>query len=217
MTGDCWNRIGVRGDRSCPELVQYVHCRNCPVHAEAATRLLDGESPPGYIAEWTGYVAEPSRPSDPDRRSVLIFRVGAEWLALPSPVVKEVADRRTVHSLPHRRRGALLGLVSIRGELLVCMSLARVLGLEVGAPVPQATGHVAHERMLVLRRDDVRVVCAVDEVHGIHTFRAKKLQDVPATVAKGTTNAKAVLMWRERSVGILDDQLLFQTFHRSLA
>jgi chemotaxis-related protein WspD len=214
---DCWNRIGVRGDRSCPELVQYVHCRNCPVHAEAATRLLDGESPPGYIAEWTQYVAEPSRPSDPDRRSVLIFRVGAEWLALPSPVVKEVADRRTIHSLPHRRRGAVLGLVSIRGELLVCVSLARVLGLEAAGPAPQTAGHIAHERMLVLRRDDVRVVCAVDEVHGIHTFRAKKLQEVPVTVAKGTTNARAILMWRDRSVGILDDQLLFQTFHRSLA
>ena len=28
---DCWNRIGVRGDASCPKLDDYVHCRNCPV------------------------------------------------------------------------------------------------------------------------------------------------------------------------------------------
>ena len=36
----CWNRIGVRGDRSCPELVQYTHCNNCPVFAaEAVSRL----------------------------------------------------------------------------------------------------------------------------------------------------------------------------------
>ena len=33
---DCWNRIGISGDRSCPELVQHVLCRNCPVF-EAGT------------------------------------------------------------------------------------------------------------------------------------------------------------------------------------
>jgi len=35
----CWRRIGVSGDRSCPELAQHVHCRNCPVYAGAAQRL----------------------------------------------------------------------------------------------------------------------------------------------------------------------------------
>ncbi len=34
---DCWNRIGVRGDRSCPKLAEHIHCRNCPVHAAAAS------------------------------------------------------------------------------------------------------------------------------------------------------------------------------------
>ena len=38
---DCWNRIGIRGDQSCPKLPEYVHCRNCPVYASAARRLLD--------------------------------------------------------------------------------------------------------------------------------------------------------------------------------
>ena len=32
----CWRRIGVAGDRTCPELAQHVHCRNCPVYAGAA-------------------------------------------------------------------------------------------------------------------------------------------------------------------------------------
>src|SRR4029077_5730556 len=30
VVDDCWNRIGVRGDASCPELKHHVHCRNCP-------------------------------------------------------------------------------------------------------------------------------------------------------------------------------------------
>ena len=30
---DCWNRIGVHGDKSCPLLDEHVHCRNCAVYA----------------------------------------------------------------------------------------------------------------------------------------------------------------------------------------
>ncbi|WYX25703.1 hypothetical protein WJ969_08370 [Achromobacter xylosoxidans] len=38
---DCWNRIGIRGDKRCERLAGYVHCRNCPVYADAAKRILD--------------------------------------------------------------------------------------------------------------------------------------------------------------------------------
>ncbi len=43
--GDCWNRIGVNGDRSCPELTSFVHCRNCPVFAAAARSFFDRPAP----------------------------------------------------------------------------------------------------------------------------------------------------------------------------
>ena len=37
----CWSVIGVLGgDRSCPELVERTHCRECPVIVVAAHRLL---------------------------------------------------------------------------------------------------------------------------------------------------------------------------------
>ena len=38
---DCWNRIGIHGDKSCPLLIDHIHCRNCAVYSAAATRLLD--------------------------------------------------------------------------------------------------------------------------------------------------------------------------------
>ena len=40
--GDCWNTIGVSGDRSCPELNTHIHCRSCPVFAAAARASLTG-------------------------------------------------------------------------------------------------------------------------------------------------------------------------------
>jgi chemotaxis-related protein WspD len=54
-------------------------------------------------------------------------------------------------------------------------------------------------------------------VHGIHRFQPRELRDVPASVAGArVTYSTALLPWRERSVGILDDQFLFYTLKRAL-
>jgi chemotaxis-related protein WspD len=75
----------------------------------------------------------------------------------------------------------------------------------------------AYRRLLVIRRETVRVVCPVDEVHGIHRFDPRELQDIPATVAKATvTYSTALLPWQGHSVAALDDQLLFYRLKRSL-
>src|SRR5437588_4360 len=39
---DCWNRIGIGGDRTCPELAVHIHCRSCPVFSAAARRVVMG-------------------------------------------------------------------------------------------------------------------------------------------------------------------------------
>jgi chemotaxis-related protein WspD len=219
VISDCWNVIGVRGDASCPELKQYVHCRNCPVYSAGAADLLDADAPPGYSADRTARFAEPAiAVEEGETRSVVIFRVWSEWLALPTSVVIEVANLLPIHSLPHRPNGVVLGLASVRGELLVCVSLGRVVGAEPLAAAPsQERRDKVHRRLLVIRGDSVRVVCPVDEVHGIHRFHARELKEVPATVAKATvTYSTALLPWKGHSVGTLDDQLLFYTLKRSL-
>jgi chemotaxis-related protein WspD len=75
---DCWNQIGVRGDRSCPELATVGHCHNCPVFAAAGRRFLDGPCPDGYLEEWTQRLAAPVADATSDLHSVLIFRLSAE-------------------------------------------------------------------------------------------------------------------------------------------
>src|SRR4030095_7401615 len=89
---DCWNVIGVRGDGSCPELSKYVHCRNCPVYSAGASELLDAEAPESYFADRRVHSAKPTHADEGETRSVLIFRVESEWLALPTSVVIEVAN-----------------------------------------------------------------------------------------------------------------------------
>lgn len=217
VLNDCWNHIGVRGDRSCPELTQYVHCRNCPVYSAGAATMLDADAPTGYFAERTARFSEPVHVEEGETRAVVIFRVASEWLALPTSVVIEVANLLPIHSLPHRPNGVILGLASVRGELLVCVSLGQVVGAEPLAAAEHDHRGTTYKRLLVIRRDAVRVVCPVDEVHGIHRFHTRELKEVPATVAKATvTYSTALLPWQGHSVGTLDDQLLFYTLRRSL-
>jgi chemotaxis-related protein WspD len=215
---DCWNRIGVHGDRSCHELITCVHCRNCPIFAAGAAELLNSPLPVSHVPEWTDHFARPKTDADVEARSVVIFRIGAEWLALPASVVMEVANVLTVHSLPHRRNGIVLGVANVRGQLLVCVSLGAIVGADAAAPAPRGQRTVAYPRLLVIRREDVRVVCPVDEVFGLHQVRTRELGTVPATVARASgTYSTALLSWGDRSVGILDDQLLFYSLKRSLA
>ncbi len=217
---DCWNRIGVAGDASCPQLETHIHCRNCPVYAAAAVDLLDRELPAGHLAEWTRHVARPKAAPEDGAQSAVVFRIGAEWLALPTSVFKEVVGARPLHSLPHRRGGIVLGLVNIRGELEVCVSLRQILRLDEAADKRGA----GEPRFLVLKppvhdqQGGGGAVCPADEVFGVERYYPRQLMPVPATAAKAAaTYTKALLSWQQKSVGLLDAQLLFHTINRSLA
>jgi chemotaxis-related protein WspD len=213
---DCWNTIGVRGDSSCKELVQHVHCRNCPVYSKAAAHLLDREPPADYIAHWTEQARQGKGAAQQAAVSVLIFRVRSERLALPTSALTEIASLRSIHSIPHRRGGAVLGLANIRGELLMCVSLHQLLGVRESQEGEQPEHAAA--RLLVIQREGMRAVCPVDEVHGIERILERDLGPVPATV-KGADAAytRALITWRTHTVGLLDEQVLFQGVHRSVA
>jgi chemotaxis-related protein WspD len=213
---DCWNRIGVRGDVSCPELQQYVHCHNCPVHAAAALALLDREPPAGTHAGWTAHFAEPLATTAAQTVPLFVFRVGADWLAMPAPLVAEVAPERTVHTLPHRRRGAVLGVVNVHGALVVCLSLAEILGLDAAPPHMSARAF-ARGRLLLIRHGEMRAACPVDEVSGLERVEPAQIVDTPAAVAGARTCVSQVWMRRHDTVGVLDEALFGQALRRSLA
>jgi chemotaxis-related protein WspD len=209
-THDCRRRIGTWGDRSCPELARHVHCRNCPVYSENAARLLDAPAPPAYLRENARHYARAKTAAKPGARSAVVFRLGREWLALPTTSFREIATPRPIHSLPHRRERTVLGVANVRGELLVCVSLAAALGLD-GGPGAEA-------RLAVIGRGSDRFAFPADEVAGLHRFDDAELAPVPATLAHArAVHTRGVLAWQGRAVGVLDDELLFHTLNRSLA
>src|SRR5581483_819656 len=213
---DCWSQIGVNGDGTCPELEKFFHCRNCPVYSAAAMRLLDRQTPAEYRREWTEHFAlEKKRPA-PGKQSAVIFRIGPEWFALPTGIFREIAERRTIHSLPHRQQGIVLGLVNVRGELLICVSLGRLLGLE--REHPRHKPRAMYERLVVTEWQGKLLSFPVSEVSWIHRYQAEELKDAPPTMDLTSPNfTRSVLTWQNRLVNCLDQELLFATLNRNLA
>lgn len=215
---ECWRIVGVSGDRSCPELETFIHCRNCPVLAEAARTFFDRAAPAGYLDDWRAILEEPAAAADAGTTSVLVFRLDKEWFALPATVLVEVTTVRPLHCIPHRADGGLAGLVNIRGQLQLCMSLHALLGLP-GGPAAAAPGAPSADagaaRMLVVERTGEqgmeRWVLGADEVAGVHRLPRAALRSVPSTVSQAQARCSTALFdWQDLTVGLLDESRLFE-------
>ncbi|WP_397449491.1 chemotaxis protein CheW [Pseudomonas sp. NA-150] len=210
---DCWNRIGIHGDRSCPLLADHIHCRNCAVYSAAATRLLDRYS---LAQEHRPQVFGHEVDSRVETRSILVFRLGEEWLGLPTRCLVEVAPLQVIHSLPHQRSRALLGVANVRGALVACLSLVELLGLE-SAPVANHSARIM-PRMLIVAAQGGPVVVPVDEVDGIHAIAQHELDAASASGHHADAKyTRGVLQWKARSLRLLDEEQLLSAVTRSLS
>lgn len=206
----CWSRIGVQGDGSCPELATHGHCRNCPVFARGGAMLLDRAPEAGAREAWAEEAANwgitNARKADD---SVFVFRLGGEWLALPMEWIEEAASPRFVHTLPHRRDGVLAGLVNVNGELVPCVDLARVLGVSPAGP----NDKVATRRLLVAGSGESRLAFEVDEAHGLLKHIAAEMRRAPSRPA----HVKGLIADGARSIGLLDPASLWSALERGIA
>ena len=220
---ECWRRIGVAGDRSCPELEVFIHCRNCPVLAEAARTFFDRAAPAGYLEDWRAILEEPAEAPAADTTSALVFRLGTEWLALPVSVLVEVTPVRTLHRLPHRSGGVIAGIVNIRGQLQLCASLHELVGLAAAPPgADDDAAARSAARLLVVERAANeaadRWALGVDEVAGVHRVSKGMLRAVPSTVGHaGSRLSSALFDWQERTVALLDEARVFDALRDRVA
>jgi len=212
---DCWNRVGVQGDKSCPELKRYIHCRNCPKFEQGAHALLNRVPPAGYIEEWTKFLACAKEAEVGFTDTAMVFRIGPECLALSTRLCVEIVSMRPIRRVPHRSGRLLMGLVSVRGELLLCFSLANLLGLE---PSANAAAKVL-PRLLVVRKDRFDMVFPVDEVMGLHRFNRDDVCAIPATVAHAVPQFSHDMLMADggNKIGLLDDELVFHALTKVLA
>jgi|TARA_Y100001951_G_scaffold104050_1_gene114514 chemotaxis-related protein WspD len=212
---DCWNRIGVFGDKRCERLERHIHCRNCEVYGAAAIALLDryGSSLERDADDYgQGEAQEPVG----EQRSLLIFRLGEQWLAIATRCLAEVMPVSPIHSLPHRKSTGLLGVTNVRGTLVACLSLSELLDLETDDS--RQNGQRVIPRMLILESGSGPLVVPVDEVSGIQKIPLARIsnakQDDKRTISRFTAG---VLQWRGQSITLLNDEQLLQNMIGSLA
>ncbi len=225
QVNNCWNKIGVYGDRTCKELETVIHCRNCPVYSTAGRSLLEREVPVDYLNEWTATIASHQTQSPlaggdqaavigraVDTFSAIIFRLSNELFALPVGVLQEVTHPSAIHTLPHRSNDLFLGLVNIRGEILLCASLSHLLGLETIKP-PSSDRDC---RMLVVGKNG-KWVFPVDEVHRIYRFHFNEFKATPVVISRSQeTYSQGVIDWHDKKVNYLNAELLLDMLARRI-
>ena len=185
--------------------------------ASAVAALLDRVHDAAGLREATDRVAQKAANQELLTQSVFIFRLGPEWLGLASSVVDEVVEPRMIHALPHRRDGVVRGLVNVRGQLTICVALEQLFQLGAVAGPERARHSPVGRRLVVLASQGHRLAFEVDEAHGTHRFDPDGLGSVPGTVLHAVASfTTGMLRWGERTVGVLDAELVLHALGRRL-
>ena len=151
------------------------------------------------------------------RNAIAIFRLEQEWFALPATMFHSIVSWRQVRPIPHRSNELLQGLVNVRGELLLCVSLAQFLKM------PKALPSGVQRRLAIIEWEKHRWAFPVDEFQGIETLAPSTLLTPPATVLKASqTYTHSLLPWHDRAshhsidrtINCLDETLLFDALTR---
>jgi chemotaxis-related protein WspD len=210
---NCWNSIGVKGDRSCSKLRDVIHCHNCDVFADAARTFLDRPAPAGYLAEVTQSFSAPNDGKPAPSVSAVVFEVGDQLLAIDTKAVVEVTSPRRAHRVGHRNGRIFSGIVNVHGQLELCCSLSGLLQIDASAGEAPSS----RARMLLVEHEGLRWSFEVGAVHGVHRFEAADVSPVPATSQQDVTSyMQSVLRFGQRRAGRLDLQKTFRALESSL-
>jgi chemotaxis-related protein WspD len=213
----CWKQTGVAGDGSCPKLAELGHCRHCPEYARAGRNLFDRDIPAGFREEWTQTLAGGKETEIPGAVSVVVFRLHDELLALKTEAFVRALEVRPIHRVPFRTNRVFLGLVNVDGVLLPAVAALEILGIAAPAARPPAAEQGHYQRLMVVVRDGARWVFPVDEVLGVYHIVPNQFQNPPQTISKSQhAFTSRVFALADRTVGLLDDAKLFDSFQGSL-
>jgi chemotaxis-related protein WspD len=149
----------------------------------AVLRLLDRPVVDADLAAAAREAATPVNVRSARTIGVLIFRLGDEILALPAASLRRVTPHARPSAIPHRRSGTLRGICNIRGELVLCADLRRLLGLSA-ADADDREHHADADprRMIVIGPADASWVFEVEALVGIERIDPSTLRSPPVTV-----------------------------------
>ncbi|HOV89509.1 MAG TPA: chemotaxis protein CheW [Syntrophorhabdaceae bacterium] len=216
ITTNCWKIIGIFGDSSCPELSVLIHCRNCKVYNNAGRGLFDRDVPVDFVEESTKLISVAKEQELKGYLSVIVFRVGEEWLALKTIYLQEITSLKPVHRVPYRTNDIFRGIANINGELLLCISLVRLLEHNHEEEDTQNETNV-FKRMIVINKNGERYVFSVDEVLGIFRISLNEIKEPPVTLMKSPSNLiEGIFELLGNKVGFLGDDRFLSALKRGI-
>jgi chemotaxis-related protein WspD len=215
----CWNSIGVWGTvvPRCPKLVEFIHCQNCDVFHVASLQVYDRDIPEDYRQEWTELLAGSKEAVVRDARTVIVFRIGDEWVAISTSLCKEISRMMKIHRLPHNKSQILKGVVNNGGEIRICFSLGNLLGVERAEQVFGDEFQNVYARMIVMNVAGQHYVFPVSEIKGLLKYSDADRSPLPETMlASSASYMSGVIKWGDISVGCLDEALLTAQLERNI-
>lgn len=202
-SGECRNVIGIWGDRSCAELRTLDHCYNCPVYTALGRRVLDREVSEAFqdSINWSEYAL--ADVPVVQTRSLLVFRLGADWFCLSTERVREIVHPSPVHPVPHRLKRGFQGLVNVRGEVHPCVDLRVLLGC---GPSPKDIGI---PRMILILDQAGCYAFLADEVDNLLAVDVSSISSPPVSVEKAVPcYTSGMVRCAGKDLAILDEDLL---------
>jgi len=182
----------------------------------AAQRHLARPVDDAYLRDWAEHFRAPESAGEQADASAIVFRIGAEWLALPTALCLKVAPQALPHRLPHRNARGLRGIVNVGGQLYPCVDLAELLGIDAGGGTAR-TGRHTFARLLLVRWEDQAYALPVPDLHGIVSYAGSRVLPPAATIGRSVQRYLAgVLPERDMQIGLLDTGLVGHQLARTL-
>ena len=201
---DCWQEIGIFGDRSCPRLESEIHCRNCEIYRTGGHDLLDRPLPEDYRREITFKLQVQAEKEDEHPLHLVLFRIGGAWLAMASECFVRTLARSSVMPIPGRSNQVFRGLVNTQGDLRLCVSLGELFKSETEHPVIDVSARV-FPRMLEIRIDGERWIFEADEVVGAIECFSSHLEPLPSNLERSLRGlVKSLFVWQGLRVALVE-------------
>lgn len=187
--------------------------------SDAILRLLDQPITPEELRAGTELAASPAISRGRQDVRLLLLRIGDEIAAIPAMQLRRATLAVRPTPIPHRSGGVLRGMCNIRGELVLCADLHRLLGMPPRASAgPPAEGSADSRRIVVIGKADDSWAFEVDALMGVENVDRAEFRSPPVTVAFALADfTSAVADIGGRTVTILDGDRILAGFKAALA
>ena len=168
----------------------------------AMDRLLERPITSETLDENTRLVGQRHEEVESDELTVLIARIGDEWLGFDAHFADRVHAPTAIRRVPHRTAEHLAGVAAVDGEIIPAARLEVLLDLvRDAAPV--------EPRFVVVGPSDRRWAIPVDEVEGMIRVPRASIIDPPTTVSASLhRHTMGLVSMGDRLAALLDSTRL---------